>query len=373
MQRITRKNTDKSNRYGGYSTGDYSDSQDTSWRGRGDFANATQQNNFADYGNNIYNVDVEDIPLERQSYSPQAAAYNRHTLQPNLTFGTVRSNSNPLDYGAHVAYQDSGNTAAAHLAATAPAVSSAVAPAAPEVQTMGRGFQSFTYVQSPHNHNVDAYAQTALASAPQPAYAPPVLPVPVQPQLQTATSTQKEFSYSKATALTTVAPAPLTTEAVLQEATITKGRYQAHPKQGIMLDITKRTEKQPVAKPATNETPAKKQLSSKDKKMLLIYLTIVVAVVVAIIATGIAISQANTAQAALSATAQEQQQMLILQEAELARLQDPEFLRLLALGQNMQPIDTYTSIELIELNTPPTHTAPTNWFDRLSRFISGLF
>jgi len=112
-----------------------------------------------------------------------------------------------------------------------------------------------------------------------------------------------------------------------------------------------------------------------QKSMLAVYIAIVVAVAIAIIATGIAIGTAQSRTADLENQLIEQRHELAVAEAELARLLDPDYLAFRAGQDGFVPnADSYISeFPLLELQDTPEFIPPTNWFDALSRFISGLF
>ena len=131
--------------------------------------------------------------------------------------------------------------------------------------------------------------------------------------------------------------------------------------------VAKQTETRVVASP-------KPALKPQDKKMLAVYIAIVLAVAIAIIATGVAIGASNVRASALENQLIETRQELALQEAELSRLSDEAYLALRAGGQGLVPnTNGYSEVPLIELQGPQSIDAPTNWFDRFSRFISNMF
>jgi len=125
---------------------------------------------------------------------------------------------------------------------------------------------------------------------------------------------------------------------------------------------------------AQKKSLSRSKAKSQDKTMLAIYVGIVVAIAIAIIATGIAVSVSQSTSNALESQLAQQQQIILLQEAEMARLADPEYLALRAELEGMVPVgDAYTSIQLIELPTTAQTVVPSNWFDRFARFLSNMF
>jgi len=192
-------------------------------------------------------------------------------------------------------------------------------------------------------------------------------------------NTLNDFSYSKANQSIEY----VDTESLEKEEASNKKYYKKYAKGEIMPSIARHSAVEIAEKPrfrflqkrnaAVEQEQQREKITASDKRMLVIYLAVVVAIVVAIIATGIAIGQAGRAETMLNEQIAVEQQVLALQEAELARLSDPAHLALLALGQGMIPPDNYTPIDLIELTPPPEVIPPTNWFDRLSRFVGRLF
>jgi len=57
----------------------------------------------------------------------------------------------------------------------------------------------------------------------------------------------------------------------------------------------------------------------------------------------------------------------------LFRMLDPNYLEFIAQQNGMTPNGSYSEFNLLELQNPPVHEAPSNWFDRFSRFVSGIF
>ncbi|MCL2848386.1 MAG: hypothetical protein FWE13_06580 [Firmicutes bacterium] len=145
------------------------------------------------------------------------------------------------------------------------------------------------------------------------------------------------------------------------------------PKAKLLQKRIEKVENESISEKESKAVQYSKSNTANDKKMLVIYLAVVIAIIVAVIATGIAIGQATQAEASLNEQITYQQQNLAVSEAELARLSDPNQMRLEALALGMQPTENHTSIDLIQLPPPPQHTPPTNWFDRLSRFVGNLF
>jgi len=124
---------------------------------------------------------------------------------------------------------------------------------------------------------------------------------------------------------------------------------------------------------ADGQAAARPTFKLNQKAMLAVYIVIILAVAIAIIATGVAIGTAQSRTVELEYQLSGQLREIAVQEAELARLLDPAYLELRAQGEGLVPNELFTELPLLELQDVSEYTPPTNWFDRLSRFISNMF
>jgi len=122
----------------------------------------------------------------------------------------------------------------------------------------------------------------------------------------------------------------------------------------------------------TQDRP-KGKVKAFDKTALVIYLAVMIAIIAAVIATGVALTSVNNRNEELSGQVQNMQSIVNTQQTELNRLSDPNYILEVALNGGMEAITEYRELNIIDLEPPRVYEMPTNWFDSLARFISGMF
>jgi len=190
------------------------------------------------------------------------------------------------------------------------------------------------------------------------------------------------FAYTKIPATVPDFIGDATADEVLREYSKIKQSKKLSGEQIMPPIIERRKQKEKVAyrEKAEREVvdtsvqeSTKPAIKTNQKAMLGVYIFIVLAIAIAIIATGVAVGASQARVSALEEQVITQRQELAVQEAELARTFDAEWLRLMALGGGLVQGGDYTEIPLIDIQEPSAPAAPSNWFDRFSRFISGVF
>ena len=114
-----------------------------------------------------------------------------------------------------------------------------------------------------------------------------------------------------------------------------------------------------------------KTLTPTMKKALIAYLSIIFAVTVAIITTGIMINSMTADIAGHEAARASLSQTIVMQEAELESLSDPEVMAELAESLGMKTPGDYVTSDRVSVNEPPTDN-DSNWFDAFGDYIGGL-
>ncbi|MCL2798131.1 MAG: hypothetical protein FWD58_08790 [Firmicutes bacterium] len=133
----------------------------------------------------------------------------------------------------------------------------------------------------------------------------------------------------------------------------------------------------PAIKPRPFEPKADRAsasgLSPSVKTMLAVYIAAVVVLAVVVIATGIAITSAQSRITNLERDLENRLQTVSDLEAGLYRLSDPAEIASRAESNDMERIDSYREVSLIDVYEPPSYKADTNAFDKFCDWLSGLF
>lgn len=134
----------------------------------------------------------------------------------------------------------------------------------------------------------------------------------------------------------------------------------------------KRTIKAETEK-APETTRREKMLSPVMKKALIAYLSVIVILTIAVIATGVVINSVSAEINAAEAESMSMSQTIALQQAELERLADPEYLGTIAKEElNMTEINSVITGKLVDVKQKQAETA-TNPFDAFCDWISSIF
>lgn len=156
----------------------------------------------------------------------------------------------------------------------------------------------------------------------------------------------------------------------------TETTFAYTPREDYATDLTVDPVKEvmPKIKRERVTEPAKKErIAAKTQLMLFAYLAVAVVLAVAVIATGIAISNANNRASQLESELALKLATINSQAAELEVLNDENVIADKAANQGMIKVDNATSVELIPLGDKVVYEASSNWFDKLCDALSKVF
>lgn len=128
-------------------------------------------------------------------------------------------------------------------------------------------------------------------------------------------------------------------------------------------------EVQPEVKPVTRE----KKLTASAKKAIAIYMSVVIAVVIAVIITGVCISGVNSDIANLETTIQQQEEVILQQNAELGALEDVNAIENKAESMGMVKIKDGETVGYDELEVGENTEDKNGAFDSVRDWLNTVF
>lgn len=120
------------------------------------------------------------------------------------------------------------------------------------------------------------------------------------------------------------------------------------------------------------KTREKSGMASKTKVALVAYIAVVLVLAVLVIATGLAVSNINAQSARLENEIAIKNNRLTELNAEIKEYTNLDRITGAAVNNGMEHIGNVTEVELVPTNPPTNYEGKTNWFDKLSDFLSNI-
>ena len=117
---------------------------------------------------------------------------------------------------------------------------------------------------------------------------------------------------------------------------------------------------------------SKEGMSRKAKIMLSVYVATVIILAAIVIATGVAISGAESGVSSLEYELANKNAIIMNQQAEITALGNDTYLTGAAVEQGMQKVENATEVDLAQLTSPADYEARTNWFDKFCDWLSKI-
>lgn len=163
-------------------------------------------------------------------------------------------------------------------------------------------------------------------------------------------------------------PSEIEVEAPVINAQTTTTRITPALEQDELMPVVRRKEEY-------EEVEEKKEssaLSSRTKAMVFVYMATALILALIVLATGLAITSANSEVAALESEVRTQSVVLAESENALAHYGDDLTITGSATEMGMVKNEGATQVELVELNDSVSYNARTNAFDRFCDFLSKI-
>ncbi len=119
-------------------------------------------------------------------------------------------------------------------------------------------------------------------------------------------------------------------------------------------------------------TESKEGMSSKTKVMLAAYVATVIILAAIVIATGVAISGAESGVSSLEYELASKNAVIMNQQAELSSLGNDTYLTGAAVEQGMKKVENATEVNLVDFTASAEYEARTNWFDKFCDWLSKI-
>lgn len=163
-------------------------------------------------------------------------------------------------------------------------------------------------------------------------------------------------------------PSEIEVEAPVINAQTTTTRITPALEQDELMPVVRRKEEYEEVE----EKKESRALSSRTKAMVFVYMATALILALIVLATGLAITSANSEVAALESEVRTQSVVLAESENALAHYGDDLTITGSATEMGMVKNEGATQVELVELNDSVSYNARTNAFDRFCDFLSKI-
>ena len=163
-------------------------------------------------------------------------------------------------------------------------------------------------------------------------------------------------------------PSEIEVEAPVINAQTTTTRITPALEQDELMPVVRRKEEYEEVE----EKKESRALSSRTKAMVFVYMATALILALIVLATGLAITSANSEVAALESEVRTQSVVLAESENALAHYGDDLTITGSATEMGMVKNEGATQVELVKLNDSVSYNARTNAFDRFCDFLSKI-